>query len=181
VSERIVVVVVQEIALESEFRRTHKNLELRFLKVRFAECPVKTSLGVLGKKWALMILRDLSAYKVDRFNHLLKTLPGITPRVLATRLKELEEAGLIERVERRKSQPMIVRWALTEKGLDVFPIIMLLAAYGAKWDADAVFDDKKPRKMEELFDSDGMDLLRRYFFWANERAETKETNARLSP
>lgn len=61
-SERIVVVVVQEIALESEFRRTHKNLELRFLKVRFAECPVKTSLGVLGKKWALMILRDLSAY-----------------------------------------------------------------------------------------------------------------------
>jgi len=109
----------------TEFRRTHNDSELAYLKFRFAECPVKTTLGVLGKKWTMLILRDIGVYKKERFNRLLESIPGITPRVLATRLKELERAGLIRIVEKRNS-PMVVRWALTEKGVDAIPILMMI-------------------------------------------------------
>jgi DNA-binding HxlR family transcriptional regulator len=107
----------------------------------------------------LLILRDIAAYKVDRFNRLLESLPGMPSKVLATRLKELQQEGLIWPVENRKSHPMIVRWALTEKGMDAFTILMMIAAYGSKWNAHRVFDDKKPRKLCELFNEDAMKLI----------------------
>jgi len=147
---------------ETEFRRTHRNSKLRFLKFRFRDCPLQISLGVLGKKWTLTVLRDIGIYKIERFNRLLESLPGISPRVLSTRLKQLEGIGMITRVEKQES-PMIVRWALTEKGYDTMPIVFFLAAYGSKYNADEVFDDKKPRKLRELFDEEGMNLLRRFF------------------
>jgi DNA-binding HxlR family transcriptional regulator len=147
----------------TQFQRTHQDHELRLLKIRFVECPLESSLGVLGKKWALLILRDISAYKIDRFNRLLKSLPGIAPGVLATRLKELEHAGLIAPVEKRKSHPMMVRWALTEKGIDTFPIMMMITAFESKWHPDVIFEDKQPRKLHELFDDEAMELVRRTF------------------
>ena len=109
---------MQQLLAESEFRRTHKHLENKFAKLKFADCPVSTTLGVLGKKWSLLILRDISSYKVDRFSRLLESLPGIPPKVLATRLKELQQEGLIWPVENRRSHPKVVRWALTEKGVN---------------------------------------------------------------
>ena len=127
--------------------------------MKFADCPVSTTLGVLGKKWSLLILRDIAAYKVDRFNRLLESLGGIAPKVLATRLKELQQEGLIWPVENRKSHPMILRWALTEKGMDALTIVMMITAYGSKWNADKVFYDKKPRKLHELFDEHAMKLI----------------------
>jgi DNA-binding HxlR family transcriptional regulator len=148
-----------EFLAESETRRTHKHLDLRFLKLKFVDCPVLTTLGVLGKKWSLLILSDIAAYKVDRFNRLLESLPGIPSKVLATRLKELQQEGFIWPVENRRSHPMIVRWALTENGMDAFTIIMMIAAYGSKWNADRVFDDKKPRKLCKLFNQDAMKLI----------------------
>jgi DNA-binding HxlR family transcriptional regulator len=117
---------------------------------------------VLGKKWTLVILRDIRDYGVDRFNRLLESLPGISPRVLATRLKQLEQGGLITRVEQRKT-PSLVRWALTEKGIDTMPIIMMLAAYGSKYYADTVFEDKRPRKLHELFNDEAIEVIRKYF------------------
>ncbi len=79
-------------------------------------------------------------------------IPGITPRVLATRLKELEAAGLIKIVEKRDS-PILVRWALTEKGTDTIPILMMIAAFGSRYEAE---------KVGELFNREAMDLLQRY-------------------
>jgi DNA-binding HxlR family transcriptional regulator len=107
----------------------------------------------------VLILSDIAAYKVDRFNRLLESLPGIPSKVLATRLKELQQEGFIWPVENRRSHPMIVRWALTENGMDAFTIIMMIAAYGSKWNADRVFDDKKPRKLCKLFNQDAMKLI----------------------
>jgi DNA-binding HxlR family transcriptional regulator len=133
---------------------------MRFLKVRFADCPISTSLGVLGKKWALLIIRDIAAFNVDRFNGLLDSLPGISPKVLATRLKELEREGFIKKIVEKKDPPKIVRWVLAEKGVDTIPIEMMLTAFGSKWRADVVFEDKRPRKMHEIFDREAMDLLR---------------------
>jgi DNA-binding HxlR family transcriptional regulator len=144
----------------TEFQRTHKDPDPRFLKTPFVECPIESGLSVLGKKWTLLILRDINAYKKDRFNQLLKSLPGISPKVLATRLKELEHAGLIARAETRKSYPMTVRWALTEKGVDTLPIMMMMTAFESKWYPDLIFEDKRPRKLRELFTDEALELIR---------------------
>jgi DNA-binding HxlR family transcriptional regulator len=119
-------------------------------QVSFSQCPVKTSLGVLGKKWTMLIIRDIGVHKIERFNRLLESIPGLTPRVLSMRLNELEKEGLIECAEEKRS-PMKVLWRLTEKGKDTLPILMLLAAFGSKWYSDVVFEDKRPRKLNEIF------------------------------
>lgn len=118
--------------------------------VAFKNCPIRTSLGVLGKKWALLVLRDIAFLKIDRFNQILRSIPGLTPRVLVLRLRELEESGLIEPVVIQRS-PKLVRWVLTEMGRDTIPTLMSLISFGAKWYPETVFEDKRRRTIEELF------------------------------
>jgi len=64
------------------------------------------------------------------------------------RLKELERDGIIQKSEDNDS---IVRWSLTEKGEDALPILMRLIAFGSKWYARDVFEDKVPRSLNEIF------------------------------
>jgi len=118
--------------------------------VEFKNCPIRVSLGVLGKKWTLLILRDIAFLKIDRFNQIRRSVPGLTSRVLIMRLRELEETGLIE-PQVIQHKPKLVRWALTEKGKDTIPILMSLISFGAKWYANVVFEDKQARTVHELF------------------------------
>src|ERR1017187_464301 len=97
--------------------------------------PKATDLGILGRKWTILILRDMAMMRMERFNQLLKATPGLTPRVLSKRLRQLEGEGMIERVEEKRG-PNLVRWRLTEKGNDTIPILMRFAAFGSKWHAE---------------------------------------------
>lgn len=115
-----------------------------------ANCPIATSLGVLGRKWALLVIRDIAMRKTERFSELLRTIPGITPRVLSMRLKELGDAGIIHKVADEKS-PRLVRWNLTEMGWDALPILMSYVAFGSKWYSKTVFADKRPRDVTEIY------------------------------
>jgi len=125
-------------------------------------CPIATSLGVLGRKWTILILRDMAMMKKERFSEILKSTPGLTPRVLSNRLRELEREGMIQRVEKRKG-PNFVRWALTEKGNDTIPILMRFAAFGSKWYAPTVFEDKTPRRLREIYPAwEAQSVERRY-------------------
>jgi len=127
------------------------DLELVMIpQVSFMKCPIKTSLGVLGKKWTMLIIRYIGVYKITRFNRLLESIAGITPRILSMRLKELEKKGFIE-CDKEKRSPIIVQWRLTEKGKDTLPILMQLVVFGSKWYSDVVFEDKMPRKLTEIF------------------------------
>ena len=135
--------------------------ELFLPKMEFVECPIKSTLGVLGKKWTMLILRDIGFRGIDRFNRLLESVPGLTPRVLSKRLKELEKEGFIECIEYQKS-PMIVRWTLTQKGGETLPILMRFIAFGSKWHADEVFADKIPRTLRELFKPETLEIMLGY-------------------
>lgn len=119
------------------------------LKVEFAGCPVQASMGVLGRKWALLVLRNIGLYRRQRFNEMLRITSGLTRRVLVMRLRELEREGFIEVVERGRNYS---KWDLTEKGKDVLPILMALVQFGSKWYAEKVFPDKTPRPLVEVFD-----------------------------
>jgi DNA-binding HxlR family transcriptional regulator len=118
--------------------------------VPIMNCPIATSLGVLGRKWTILILRDMTMMKKERFSEILKATPGLTPRVLSNRLRELEREGMIERVEKKKG-PNLVRWMVTEKGNDTIPILMRFAAFGSKWYAEQVYEDKTPKRLREIY------------------------------
>ncbi|MFA7197791.1 MAG: helix-turn-helix domain-containing protein [Methanoculleus sp.] len=105
---------------------------------------------MLGKKWTLLILRNIALQNINRFNQIRRSLPGLTSRVLVMRLHELEEAGFIRAVNVREC-PRIVEWELTEKGSDTIPILMSLLAFGAKWYADEVFEDCQARTLGEIY------------------------------
>jgi len=118
--------------------------------VEFKNCPIEVSIGMLGKKWALLILRDIALLKINRFNQIRRSLPGLTSRVLILRLHELEKCGLIEATV-IKEKPRVVEWALTEKGEDTVPILLSIMSFGAKWYAGEVFDDGRARTLDEIY------------------------------
>jgi len=68
---------------------------------------------------------------------------------------------LIKIVENRNS-PIIVRWGLTQKGIDTIPILMMVAAFCSKYEAEKVFVDKRLRKLHEFFNRDAMELVQQF-------------------
>lgn len=139
---------MQKVRLQKETPAISK--EVLRPDVKFQRCPINASMGVFGRKWTMLVIRDIGFRKIDRFNHLLESIPGLTPRVLSMRLKELEKEGVIQKMDDNNS-PGIVRWTLTEKGRDTLPILMRLIAFGSKWYARDVFEDKVPRSLNEIF------------------------------
>ena len=119
-------------------------------QIKIINCPIRTTLGVLGKKWTMLIIRDIGFLKINRFNRILESIPGLTPRVLSMRLKELEKEGIIRCTQTKGEQTMVL-WNLTEKGMDILPILLMLTAFGSKWYSEYVFEDKKPRRLDEVF------------------------------
>ena len=89
-------------------------------------------LAAIGKRWTFHILRNIGALHIDRFNQILRSIPGLTPRVLIMRLSELEDRGLIKSVTIQQ-KPRLVRWELTEKGKDTVPIIEGYLSFANKW------------------------------------------------
>ncbi len=94
-------------------------------------CPVAEAARLLGDKWTLIILRDLAAGP-RRFTELAASGEGISPSMLAARLRELEEHGLVSRTSYNEIPPR-VEYALTPKGVDALPVIEALRAYGTRW------------------------------------------------
>src|SRR5713101_1569152 len=65
-------------------------------RVPFEVCPIRSSLGVLGKKWTLLVMRDVAFYRLVKFSQILKNNPGLTPRVLSLRLVDGKPHQLAE-------------------------------------------------------------------------------------
>jgi DNA-binding HxlR family transcriptional regulator len=133
-------------------------------------CPIATTLGILGKKWTMLVLRDVAMRDMGRFSQLIKGNPGITPRMLSQRLKELEKQGMIVKTANRDSAKA-ARWRPTEKGWDALPILFSYTAFGSKWFPGQVFEDGKPRAMTEIYPQKNLQDL--YVNLAVDRARLK--------
>jgi DNA-binding HxlR family transcriptional regulator len=94
-------------------------------------CPIAQAARLLGDKWTLIILRDL-ALGTRRFKKLEQSGEGISPSMLAARLRELEEHGLVTRTSYNEIPPR-VEYALTQKGRAALPVVEALRAYGTDW------------------------------------------------
>ena len=97
-------------------------------------CPIARTLDVVGDRWCLLVLRDLFD-GTSRFADLVRSLEGISPNVLSTRIKTLEAAGIIEhRVY--SNHPLRAGYHLTPKGLALGPVLGALAEWGQAWEPE---------------------------------------------
>ena len=95
---------------------------------KILDCPVATTINLIGNKWKLLIIRDLLA-STRRFGELRKNLEGISQRVLTQNLRELENDGLIKRKVYAEVPPR-VEYSLNELGSSLLPIISTMADWG---------------------------------------------------
>lgn len=96
-------------------------------------CSLARTLSVIGDRWTLVILRDCFL-RVRRFDDFQSRL-GITPHVLSSRLKKLVSGGVLRRVA-YSERPRRYEYILTEKGLDLYPVVMALVHWGDRHMAD---------------------------------------------
>jgi len=127
-------------------------------KVEIQDCPIATSLRILGRKWTLTILRDIAFFPKAGFALIRKRNPGLRPRVLSTRLRELAREDLVRRVA-LPEDPRHPYYELTAKGLEVWPILAALFQFGIQHHAPRVFADARPRDLGEVYPDDAPLLL----------------------
>lgn len=99
-----------------------------WVKENVKRCPISNSMDLIGKKFAVLILRNMIVYNQTRFNQFIDTIDGINPKTLTARLRELERNDLIGRKIYPEVPPR-VEYFLTEKGMALKPVLEQLAAF----------------------------------------------------
>lgn len=101
-------------------------------------CPVARATEILGDRWTLLIVRELIAGS-RRFNEIERGLPGISRSLLASRLRDLQRSGVIERLPGAGRH--VTDYHLTAAGRDLKSVIEALGSWGVNWAFDEPADD----------------------------------------
>lgn len=104
-------------------------------------CPVARASEILAERWTPLIVRELIAGS-HRFNEVERALPGISRSLLASRLRRLEDAGIVERVTHAAAGPP--EYHLTAAGRELRGVIEALGAWGVRW----AFGDPEPEELD---------------------------------
>ncbi len=107
---------------------------MRWDEIRDVPCSVARALSVVGDRWTLLVLRD-AFLRTRRFEDFQRQL-GVTRHLLADRLRKLVAEGILERV-RYQDRPARYEYRLTDKGRDLYPVIVALLQWGDRWMTDA--------------------------------------------
>jgi DNA-binding HxlR family transcriptional regulator len=104
-------------------------------KQRRSDCPINVALETFGDLWSLLIVRDIVYFGKRTYGEFLASDEGIASNILASRLLQLEQKGILIKKphvnDKRKEL-----YFLTEKGLDLIPILLEMAAWSALHDPD---------------------------------------------
>ena len=98
---------------------------------RRSGCPVSISLDLLGDRWSLLVIRDLMVRGLRTFKEFQAAGEGIASNILADRLRKLESAGIVL-AEAAETDGRRVNYRLTEKGIDLAPVLLELLIWGAR-------------------------------------------------
>jgi DNA-binding HxlR family transcriptional regulator len=113
------------------------------------ECPINHTFKLVGKKFTMLIIRNMIHRGHTRFNQFLE-IEDINAKILSARLKEMEKDGLIERKVYAET-PIRVEYNITEKGKALEPILDQMSAFSMKYCAKDIFKDGKARKPEQVY------------------------------
>ncbi|HEX3052528.1 MAG TPA: helix-turn-helix domain-containing protein [Aggregatilineaceae bacterium] len=104
------------------------------MKIR-SHCPINYALELWGDRWSLLIIRDMVIFGKKTYGEFLESEEKIATNILASRLDQLEQNGIVVKepsdVDKRKEI-----YRLTEKGLDLIPILLEIGIWSAKHDAE---------------------------------------------
>ena len=124
-----------------------------------SDCPISFALEIFGDKWSLLIVRDIIFAEKNTYNEFLESDEKIATNILSSRLKMLEEVGIIEKQydPTRKTRSKAL-YKLTQRGADLIPILVEIMLWSAKQHpvdevAQAIIDKAKQDKtalIEEL-------------------------------
>ena len=123
-------------------------------KNKKSDCPINFALEIFGDKWSFLIVRDLMFKGKHYYGEFLQMEEKIATNILADRLVLLEKVGIISRTidEVHNSKKI---YKLTEKGIDLLPLLTEVILWSAKYDkmtaADKKFIRQAGRNREELF------------------------------
>ncbi|MEO8610361.1 MAG: helix-turn-helix domain-containing protein [Chloroflexota bacterium] len=102
-------------------------------QVRRSDCPINFSLETFGDRWSLLIIRDMVYFGKKTYGEFLNSDECIATNILASRLLQLEQDGILVKspceTDKRKEF-----YTLTEKGLDLIPVLFEMACWGAQHD-----------------------------------------------
>ena len=101
------------------------------MKKLYTKCPVEYTVSIISDKWKVLIIRDLLE-KEKRYSELMKSVVGISDKVLAKNLRELEQDGIINRKVYAVVPPK-VEYSLTEKGQELKQILKEMEEFGLKY------------------------------------------------
>lgn len=104
-------------------------------KEELPECPVATTVQLIGNKWKMLIIRNLIYNGKQRFTDFIRTIPAISKKVLTDNLRALEDDGLIER-EVFAEVPPRVEYSLSDIGKSLRPIWDAMEAWGIEYKAN---------------------------------------------
>ncbi|MBI4273962.1 MAG: helix-turn-helix transcriptional regulator [Rhizobiales bacterium] len=102
-------------------------------KKKAGGCPIDYGLGIFGDRWTLLVIRDLLFAGKRHFKQLMESPERIASNILTVRLKKLEEKGLISRSPDPDNRKQVV-YELTQKGLDLTPMLIELIRWSAAYD-----------------------------------------------
>ena len=94
-------------------------------------CPVAMAAEILCTRWTMVLLRELLAGST-RFNDLRRGVPKMSPTLLAQRLRDLEQAGIVAR-RPVKSEKSVFEYRLTDAGEDLRPLVIAMGTWGQRW------------------------------------------------
>ena len=120
-------------------------------------CPIDYALDIFGDRWTLLVIRDLVFGGKRHFHEMIESPEGIASNILTARLKKLEAKGLISRRPDPESRRQVV-YELTEKGIDLIPILVEIILWGGRYDADTA----APKKMLQRMRKDREGVIREF-------------------
>ena len=103
-----------------------KQESIDWMESNMIRCPINNTFRLVGKKFTILIIRNMIHLRHSRFNQFLE-IEGINAKILSARLKEMERDGLIERNVYAET-PIRVEYGITEKGRALEPILDQMSA-----------------------------------------------------
>lgn len=94
-----------------------------------SHCPIACTLDLIGDRWTLLIIRDMLFFEKQRFEEFLESPEGISTNVLTSRLKSLEQLGLVEK-QPYSNHSRRMNYQLTQQGRSLRPVLKAMIDWG---------------------------------------------------
>jgi len=132
-------------------------------------CPIDFALELFGDRWTLLVIRDLLIRGKRHFRELMASDEGIATNILTARLKKLVDWGMVEREPDPDNGRQIV-YSLTQKGLDLLPVLVEIAIWSSKYDPHTKVNRNFVRRARQDRDSLARETIADYLTEIAKRA-----------